>query len=184
MYHQCNLTEGLELNDLKRLVFPNLGIDNYKSKMGDDADIIVLNFTVDGKSPAKDLMTFLERGYDFVADADISSGEDDEGNWLVFAEIDRNRQAPKLIIKMLEDILNLTDQKLDEWVFTYHKDKTDYPMSIESIEAQVPLSPKLYRERFGDKDMDQLKESARVPMNKKAPSNYYTDTLRIAAGLK
>jgi len=184
VYHQCNLKEGLEQGDLKRLVTSHIGIDNYKSKMGDDADILVINFVVEGKDPAKDLMTFIERGYDFVLDADISSGEDDEGRWLVFVEMERSRLRPKQIMRLIDDILNLTDQKLDDWTFNYHKDSIKYPLNLENLEEQVPLSPKLYRERFGDKEMDQLKENARVPMKKKTVSNYYTDIIRVAAGLK
>ena len=93
--------------------------------------------------------------------------------------MDRSRQRPREILKLVEDILNLTGQPLSDWEFTYHKEKIPYPLTIESLEEQVPLSPKLYRERFGDKEMDQLKENARVPINKKAPSNYFTDMVRI-----
>ena len=181
---QSNLNEGLEFGDLKRLVDPHFTVDQYKSKMGDDADILVLSFTVDGKSAATDLMEFIERGYDFVQDADLSSGENAKGNWLVFVEMERNRQVPKNVIKMLEDILNLTEQKLDEWTFEYHKDNIDYPATEEALEKTLPLSPKMYRDRFGDKDMDRLKETARVPMNKTIVSNHYTDWWKTAAGIK
>lgn len=152
--------------------------------MGDDADIMVVGFIVDGKEPAKDLEDFLEKGYEFVLDADISSGEDAAGKWLVFVELDRSRLCPKQIERLVNDILNLTDQDIDEWTFTYHKSKIPHALTIESLEEHVPLSPKLYRERFGDKEMDQLKETARIPINRKVPSNYFTDMIKIAAGLK
>ena len=38
------LNEGLEQHDLKRLVHPELHVDEYKSKMGKDEDIVVLSF--------------------------------------------------------------------------------------------------------------------------------------------
>ena len=47
-------------------------IDSYASKMGSDKDIVVLSLNVESLSPAKDLVRFLERGYDFVLDADSS----------------------------------------------------------------------------------------------------------------
>lgn len=181
---QLNLTEGLEYGDLKRLLDPHFTVDEFKSKMGDDADILVLSFTIDGKSAATDLMEFIERGYEFVQDADLSSGENAKGKWLVFVEMERNRQSPKNIIKMLEDILNLTEQDIDEWSFEYHKDDIDYPATIEALEKVVPLSPKMYRDKFGDKDMDRLKETARVPIKKTIVSNHYTDWLKTAAGIK
>ena len=76
MYNKINqLNENLEHNDLKRLVHPELHIDEYKSKMGDDSDVCVVSFKVSGKEPAADLVSFIEKGYEFVLDADVSSGE-------------------------------------------------------------------------------------------------------------
>ena len=60
--HKLPLSEGLEQGDLDRLVHNKLHVDEFKSKMGSDADIIVLSFKVDGKEPARDLMNFIERG--------------------------------------------------------------------------------------------------------------------------
>lgn len=179
-----NLKEGLELGDLKRLVIPHITIDEFRSKMGDDADIMVLSFTVDSKSAANDLMEFIERGYEFVQDADLSSGETFKGQWLVFVEIERNRQSPKNIMTIVTDVLKLTDQKIDEWTFEYHKDNIDYPLELEILAEKVPVTPKMYRDRFGDKEMDRLKENARVPFKKNTADNYYTNWLKIAAGLK
>ena len=59
------LKENLEKGDLKRLVNPEIHIDEYKSKMGDDADIVVLSPKVKGKEPSTDLVNFIEKGYDF-----------------------------------------------------------------------------------------------------------------------
>lgn len=183
-HQQSKLSEGLENSDLKRLVDPHFTVDEYRSKMGDDADIMVLAFKVEGKSPAHDLMEFIERGYEFVQDADLSSGEDFKGKWLVFVEMERNRQAPKNILRIVSDILNLTEQDMDEWTFRYHEDDIDYPVTEEALEKTLPLSPKMYRDRFGDKDMDRLKESARVPFKRSVPDNYYTNWIKTAAGLK
>ena len=88
--HKLPLSEGLEQGDLDRLVHRKLHVDEFKSKMGSDADIIVLSFKVDGKEPARDLMNFIERGYEWILDADISSGELDDGQYLVFAELERD----------------------------------------------------------------------------------------------
>lgn len=178
------LNEGLEHGDLRRLVYPMISIDEYKSKMGEDADIMVLAFKVLGKDPSNDLMEFIERGYDFVLDADVSSGEDSDGNWLVFVEMERSRLRAKDIVRLIEEILNLTEQNMEDWNFTYKDSRVPFAIDVENIQEQVPLSPKQYRERFGDKDMDKLKENARIPINRKVPSNYYTDQIKIAAGLK
>ena len=46
---------GLQHNDLKDLVSTIVEIDSYKSKMGEDADIVTVTFSVLGEEPAKDL---------------------------------------------------------------------------------------------------------------------------------
>ena len=63
------------MGDLNRLVHNELHIDEYKSKMGTDEDVCVISFKVSGKEPGADLVSFIEKGYDFVLDADVSSGE-------------------------------------------------------------------------------------------------------------
>ena len=51
---------GLRQSDLEFTVDPVFEIDSYKSKMGDDEDIVVLSFSVNGEQPAKDLVNFVE----------------------------------------------------------------------------------------------------------------------------
>ena len=58
-----NLKEGLRSGDLDRYVSELFTIDQYKSKMGEDKDIIVLSFKVKEKHPAIDLMEFIEKGF-------------------------------------------------------------------------------------------------------------------------
>ena len=78
------LFEGLEKGDLARLIHPELHVDEFQSKLGDDADVIVLSFKVNTKEPAGDLMAFIEKGYDWILDSDVSSGEMDDGSYIVF----------------------------------------------------------------------------------------------------
>ena len=47
--------EGLQAGDLEGVVSNKFSIDQFKSKMGEDANIVVLAFTVDSLAPAKDL---------------------------------------------------------------------------------------------------------------------------------
>ena len=94
MQHSNQLQEGLEQGDLARLIASTYSIDEFKSKMGDDADIIVLAFTAGDKGPAQDLMNFIEKGYDWVIDAETSAGEISEGKYIVFVEAERRTHYP------------------------------------------------------------------------------------------
>jgi hypothetical protein len=201
--YQHQLSEGLEYGNLTRLVNSKLHIDEFQSKMGDDADIIILSFKVGGKEPAMDLMNFIERGYDWVLDADVSAGELDDGEYLVFVELERTPKAPVQIMKLMDDLMNLTEQDLNDWLFQYHKDASDIRLSEENLRKKVPLTPGNYISLYGqesdddenefdsdemdataEKEVTAMQEAAGVPMNKKAPVNDFTNTLRVFAGLR
>lgn len=184
--HSLQLFENLEAGDLKRLVHNELHIDEYKSKMGDDADVCVISFKVAGKEPAADLVSFIEKGYDFVLDADVSSGEKEGGDYLVFVELERSPRLPEQIIEMIDDLLNLTEQTPDEWRFRYYKSSKDNQLSLESLKNIIATTPEEYQKRFaGDqKELDSLKTAAGVDVTTTAPKNEFTESLRIAAGIK
>jgi hypothetical protein len=199
MYNKINqLNENLERGDLARLIHPELHIDEYKSKMGDDADVCVVSFKVSGKEPASDLVGFVEKGYDFVLDADVSSGEKEGGDYLVFLELQRSKELPGQIIKIMEDLMNLTEQKLEDWRVRYYKSQKDHDLTEENLREIVILSPEEYSAKYDQddeevdstepeditKDLDAMKAVAGVPVTTTAPVNDFTESLRVAAGLK
>ena len=180
------LNENLEMGDLKRLVHTELHIDEYKSKMGDDADVAVVSFKVSGKEPSADLVNFVEKGYDFVLDADVSSGEKEGGDYLVFVELQRTPELPSQIMEIMNDLMNLTEQSTEDWRVRYYKSTKDYDLSEETLREIVMLSPEKYAQRYNDeqKDLDAMKAAAGVEVTTKAPKNEFTESLRIAAGIK
>jgi hypothetical protein len=200
MYNKANqLNENLEHNDLKRLVHSELHIDEYKSKMGDDADVVVISFKVSGKEPSADLVSFVEKGYDYVLDADVSSGEKEGGDYLVFVELERTEKLPEQIISIMEDLINLTEQELSDWRVRYYKSTKDHDLTAETLEQIIPLSPEAYSAKYDSEDeevdaeepeqditqdLDAMKAAAGVPVTTTAPKNEYTESLRIAAGIK
>ena len=124
------INEDLRKGDLKNLVRSVFEIDSYKSKMGDDKDIVVVSFTVKTKEPAQDLVDFIERGYSFVLDADISTGELADGAYKVFVEIERNKKIGEQIVEMLGGIERLTN--INEFRFRYYKSFASYPATLEN----------------------------------------------------
>ena len=189
MSHQ--LFENLEHGDLKRLVHPELHIDEYKSKMGDDSDICVISLKVSGKEPSADVVNFIEKGYDWVLDADVSSGEKEDGDYLVFIELDRNKDLPERIFRILSDLMNLTEQSLEDWRVRYYKSSKDFDLTVETLTSIIPLSSEEYSKKYNndedtnsDKELDKLKSAAGVDVTTKAPVNDFTESLRIAAGIR
>ena len=53
------LDTSIEKGDLRDYVGSTFGVDRYKSKMGEDKDIVTISFAVNGEQPAEDLVKFL-----------------------------------------------------------------------------------------------------------------------------
>lgn len=175
------LNEGLEKNDLRRLVHDELHIDEFKSKLGRDEDVVVVSFKVHGKEPGNDLVNFIEKGYDWVIDADVSSGEMDDGDYIVFVECERDSQAPEHIMNMMSDVMNLTGQKLSNWRVRYYHDTRDHELTLDSLTKLIPPTAAEYNRKFGKDDIEDMKAAAGIASNKKAPDNDYTESLRRLA---
>lgn len=141
-HKQPKLFEGLRAKDLDGLVDKVFTVDQYKSKMGEDKDIVVLGFRVVDKYPAIDLMEFIERGYSFILDADMSTGEERDGKYQVFVELERTDNVPGQIKDMLEGISQLCN--CWDWRFRYHKEISSEEFNVETLKEHVPLNSAEY----------------------------------------
>jgi hypothetical protein len=133
---------ALRANDLEGLVKDIFEIDSFRSKLGDDEEIVVLSFTVDYADPAHDLENFFEMGYEFVMDADVTSGEMDDGNYRVFVEIERGRHVCEQIISLIEGLRELTG--IERFKFRYHKSFRSHEATEENLDLIVPKNASEY----------------------------------------
>jgi hypothetical protein len=154
---QHQLNEGLGYKDMEGMMKPTVHIDEFSSKMGEDADVIVVSFFVRDKQAAKDLMNWFEKGYDFVLDADQSPGEIKPNRYLVYLEMRRRNAAPGQIDEILKDLNTLTEYEPDDWVMVYKKKKHEW--SPETFAKLVPLTPNEYRERM-EGDLNEMRIAA------------------------
>jgi len=148
---QHRLFEGLRPGDLKDMVSDIFTVDQYNSKMGNDEEIIVISFVVKDKFPAIDLMEFIEKGYPFVLDADMSSGEEHDGNYRVFVEIERTKEVAEEVEELINGISQLCGCK--SWSFKYFRDVEEHAFSAEEFEQTVPLTVAEYKSRVKDQKM-------------------------------
>jgi hypothetical protein len=146
--------EGLRRSDLKDMVDNHFTIDQFQSKMGDDKNTIVLRFRAVDKEPATDLMEFIEKGYDFVLDADVSSGEERDGQYSIFVELERTPKAPGEIKDLLNGLTQLCD--CADWRFRWYKDSEGYDFSEEEIKKCVPLTPEEYEAKVHAEDTGEV----------------------------
>lgn len=139
--HQ-QLNEGLRPMDLAEMVYPTFEVDTFRSKMGEDQDVCVVSFQVKDRAPAKDLMEFVEKGYEFVLDADVSSGENDKGEYAVFIELNRSPSLAEEIRELTYGIKKLTG--ISEFKFKYYKDNAVHEVTEETLKKVIPSSSKDY----------------------------------------
>lgn len=139
------LNEGLRAGDLKSYVSEVFTIDRFTSKMGEDSDVIVLGFHVREKNPAVDMMEFIERGYDFILDADMSAGEEHDGQYQVFVEIQRTPKLKDQLKELLGGVGQLCDCR--EWKFRYQKSPTSLEFNEDNITEAIPMTKEDYERK-------------------------------------
>lgn len=154
------LTEGLKYMDMKNQVFPSIGVDEFKSSVGDDDDLITLSFAVKGKAVAEDLAEWFERGYDWVVDAETSPGEVTTGKWLVFVEMNRRSKSDDQIMEMIGDLETLTGFTDSDWKMKIGE-KIE-PASAKFIRNNLDLSPHSYRSSH-DEPLNEWRQIAGIP---------------------
>ena len=159
---------------------PRIHVDEFSSKMGDDDDIIVVSFFVRDAQAAKDLMTWFEKGYDFVLDADKSPGEIKPNRWLVYIEMRRRSTAGGNVELILDDLGTLTEYTKDDWTMHY-KDK-DYPFTRDTFDNIVPTSPKEYRKRY-ESEMNEWRVAAGLPTKQIYERDDALKSIQSAAGI-
>jgi len=161
------LREGLRPNDLEDMVYNVFEVDAFQSKMGDDRDVCVLSFRVKDRSPARDMMEFIEKGYSYVLDADVSAGEDRHGNYHVFVELPRGQRLPEYIQEITSGVKRLTG--IEEWKFRHYKSFKSHDLSEESLSI-IPQTPA---------DYDMMLENIRVESIQKFFSKTYKEELIV-----
>lgn len=186
-----DLLEGLQEQELRDLVHDEIHIDEFQAKMGEDDQIIVVSFKVKYRPVAADLESFLEKGYDFILDAEASKSEFEDGWYLVFVEFERRAAFPVQLLQTLRDMRNITN--VSGWKFRYgparSRNVPEWEISKKKLKEIVPLSPKKYREIKSAStqlatELDNLLMAGEV---KSAPKDMHITesqyNLRTAAGL-
>jgi hypothetical protein len=140
------ITESLNYLDMENQLTPLLSVDEYAAKMGEDKDIITLSFIVKSELVGTDLVSWFERGYDFVLDASVSDGELEPGKFLVFVEMERRSWAAANICRMINELETLTGIKSKDW--TVNIDGDSYSLDVDVMKDKMILNPGEYKENI------------------------------------
>lgn len=140
------VNEGLKAGDLDGVVSKRFSVDQFKSKMGEDKNIMVLAFSVNSHAAAKDLERFAETGYKEILDADATPGTLEDGKHRVFIEFARVENVDQHVRKFLDDLAKLTN--IDAFEFTYHKRSVPFEASAKNLADVLPRTPEAYNQKI------------------------------------
>lgn len=182
---KTKLNEGLNYGDLNDTIEPVFSIDRYRSKMGDDDNIVVVAFKTMHAEAAKDLVEFIESGYDWVLDANASPATDERGKVTVFVEFERRTSLQRRIVELIEGVTKLSNDT--DWQFTYYKGQSPMSITKENLDV-VPVSPKAYRRKLmQEQELDAMMEASGLDPNKrykKTPQDKDMSFIQALAGVK
>ena len=150
-------------NEMKNYVMPSIQIDSHQAKLGKDEDVSVLKIECKDKVVAEDLVKFIETGYKYVLDADMSPAKDVSGVYNVFVEMQRNENLPENIMNMIRDVENITGML--PWRFKFHKSDAEHKLTQENVQTQIPMSASEYKfltDENVDEDIKKFFESSTV----------------------
>jgi hypothetical protein len=146
---------SLRPGDLESLINGVFEIDAYKSKMGDDKDVVVMSFSIQGKAPAEDLVSFVEKGYKFVLDADMAAVNDDSSDHRVYIELDRDSNVVDNILNIMDGIGKLSN--INPFKFRYYKNFKSYVLDRENLDKMVPKSADEYASSVNESSINNFK---------------------------
>lgn len=173
---------ALDYMDLEDQLKNIVTVDEYAAKMGKDSDIVTITFTINSKLAAQDLVTWFERGYDFVLDASVSEGEVEPGKWLVFVEMDRRSKVPSRIIKLISDLETLTGLPVKDWSVDIGGDEID--ADEELIRQKMILNPNEYKmEHEDESELNEFRELAGLETKSIYEEDEYIKNLKAMAGM-
>jgi hypothetical protein len=176
------LNESLDYMDMDGQISDKITVDEYAAKMGKDKDIVTITFKVNSELAANDLVTWFERGYDFVLDASVSDGEIEPGTYLVFVEMERRSRVPERIIRLLSDLETLTGFKLKDWTVEIENETYDADESV--IRQAMILNPNEYKmEKEKDEKLNEYRQIAGIATKPLYTEDAYIRKIKTMAGM-
>jgi len=157
---------SLKNGDLHGTLKPEVSIDEFEPKSGSQDEVIVVAFYLDDEDPAKDLNTFIQRGFIDTLDVEVSPNTDDHGNYLVFVEMNRDESFPNKFQALLKDIENVAGE-LDWKVSTYLSDGKTFQFN----------DPELFNFVIIDPEQTITKDEFKMKSMKEDISNFFSNSM-------
>ena len=103
----------VKYGEMTNLVNSIVSIDQYKPKIGEASETVVMAFEVDVEQAASDLSNLIETDIVESLDVDVSQGPNNRGKHMVFVEFTRGPKLYENIKNILTVVSNVTT--ITEW---------------------------------------------------------------------
>ncbi len=144
----------VKYGEMTNLVNGTISIDQYKPKIGEANETVVVAFEVSQEGAASDLSNLIETDIVESLDVDVSQGPNNNGNYMVFVEFQRNNQLHSKIKEMLKIVANVTT--ITEWQFEYYKGDGAIDLTEDNLKASVLDNPQEYVLKYSQPKNEEL----------------------------
>ena len=155
----------LKHGEMINLVNPTISIDQYRPKIGEVSETVVLAFEVAQEGAAGDLSNLIETDVVKSLDVDVSQGPNNNGKYLVFVEFERNKNLHKNIMEIVKTVSKVTD--INEWTYEYYKGEGSKELTEDNLSQTVLDNQQQYVLKYSqteetNEDLDRVKRLAGI----------------------
>lgn len=150
------LLEGMWQGDLNDLLSPVISIDEYESKVDENA--IVIGFFIHDVDAAADLNRFIQKSTIDILYSEVSPAPDQRGYYIVFVEMMNNEKIVDNIIELVEEVTFLTN--VEEWqANVFGSGQKTIDLSVDELTAALGLA-----QRTDDENAQETREKREVEL--------------------
>ena len=151
----------VKYGEMTNLVNNTISIDQYKPKIGEANETVVVAFEVSQEGAASDLSNLIETDVVESLDVDLSEGPNMDGNYLVFVEFARNEKLHSNIMEIMKVVSNVTD--ITEWKYRYYKGESAQDLNEDNLSQTVLDNQEQYVLKYSqpkNEDLNRVKQLA------------------------
>jgi hypothetical protein len=150
----------VKYGEMTNLVNSTISIDQYKPKIGEANETVVVAFEVQQELAAKDLSNLIETDIVESLDVDISQGPNNNGNYLVFVEFARDNKLHNRIMEIMKCVSNVTE--ITEWQYEYYKGTGAVDLNEDNLKETVLDNQEQYVLKYAqqNEDLNRVKQLA------------------------
>lgn len=165
------LNEDLRENDLDNMVYPMISIDRFEPKTGKKENVVVIGFYTKEHAAAKDIMHFLSGSTITNRDLEISPNPNENNQYLLFVEIDRDRSIYQNIRDMVSEVNRLC--KLNDWQVHPYLSDDQHDLESDSWEEYVIDDPDNYMSK---EDFDKYRNDEALQKRESMIKEFFSDS--------